>query len=95
MFEEADIEKQGKLSYQEFYDAFKTLSYGLGENDIKTLTALADENNEGLIEWEQFIPIGIDSIKTFFARNKMLQRAKSYERELDKEALQAIYIDEI
>lgn len=47
-------------------DAFKTLSYGLGENDINMLVALADENEEGLIEWEKFIPIAIQSIKTFF-----------------------------
>ena len=72
MFQTADKDKSGKLDYQEFYDAFKTLSYGLGDSDIKTLIALADENNDGFIEWEEFIPIGIDSIKTFFARNKVL-----------------------
>ena len=47
MFQVADKDKSGKLSYEEFYDAFKTLSYGLTENDIKTLIALADENNDG------------------------------------------------
>jgi len=73
MFEGVDQAKTGALSYQDFYDAFKTLSYGLGENDIKTLVALADEDPEtGLIDWENFIPIGIDSIRTFFARNKIL-----------------------
>lgn len=59
------------------------------------LVALADEDEEGLISWEDFIPIGIDSIQTFFARNKMLQRVKAYERDLNKEALQLIYQDEI
>jgi Ca2+-binding EF-hand superfamily protein len=44
----------------------------LSENDIKTLVALADENEDGLIDWEEFIPIGIESIQTFFARNKTL-----------------------
>lgn len=62
----------GKLNYQEFYDAFKTLTYGLGENDIKVLVALADEDEDGLITWEDFIPTGIDSIRTFFSRNKAL-----------------------
>lgn len=71
--------------------AFKTLSYGLSENDIKTLIALADENADGEIEWEEFVPVGIESIKTFFARNKALQRAKQHEREVNKEALQMIY----
>jgi len=67
----------------------------LSENDIKTLIALADENNDELIDWEEFVPVGIESIKTFFARNKALQRAKAHERELNKEALQLVYQDEI
>jgi hypothetical protein len=58
--------------------------------------ALADEDYEtGLIDWERFIPIGIDSIKTFFMRNKIIQRAKVSEREINKEALFLVYQDEI
>jgi len=44
MFEHADKDGSGFLSYKEFADAFKTLSYGLTDNDIKTLIALADDN---------------------------------------------------
>lgn len=57
--------------------------------------ALADENNDGVISWEEFIPVGIDTIKAFFARNKTLQRVKVQERELNKEALRLVYQDEI
>ena len=66
------IDNSGSLSYKEFAGAFKTLSYGLSDNDIKTLIALADDNNDEKITWEEFIPVAIDSIKTFFARNKAL-----------------------
>ena len=72
MFYEFDKDKSGYLDNEEFYEAFKSLSYGLSENDIRTLMALADENNDGKISWEEFIPIGIDTIKSFFARNKTL-----------------------
>jgi hypothetical protein len=72
MFELADKDKSGCLSYKEFADAFKTLSYGLTDNDIKTLIALADDNDDGKITWHEFIPVAIDSVKTFFARNKAL-----------------------
>jgi len=51
MFEVADKDGSGSLSYQEFSDAFKTLSYGLTDNDIKTLIALADDNDDGKITW--------------------------------------------
>jgi len=72
MFQHADTDGSGELSYTEFANAFKTLSYGLTDNDIKTLIALADDNNDGKITWEEFIPVAIDAIKTFFARNKAL-----------------------
>lgn len=95
MFESVNPSKSGLVTHQEFYDAFKTLSYGLSENDIKILIALADENEEGLIEWYNFIEIGIDSIKTFFSRNKTLQRAKAHEREVNKDNILLMYEDEI
>ena len=72
MFEEVDKSKSGLLGYSEFQDSFKTLSYGLGENDVRTLVALADEEEEEMIAWEKFIPVAIDSIKAFFLRNKAL-----------------------
>lgn len=95
MFEHADKDGSGFLSYKEFADAFKTLSYGLTDNDIKTLIALADDNADEKITWEEFIPHAIDSIKTFFARNKVLQKMKEKEREIKREAIQMIYQDEI
>ena len=55
MFESVNTSKSGLITFSEFYDAFKTLSYGLSENDIKILIALVDENEDGMIEWEKFI----------------------------------------
>jgi len=95
MFQSADKDGSGKLDHQEFTAAFKTLSYGLGDNDIQTLIALADEDGDGQIDWEEFIPVGIEAIRTFFARNKVLQKAKAQERELNKEIFQTVLWDEI
>jgi len=69
MFESMDKDKSGMLSYNEFRDAFRVLSYGLNDNDINMLIALADENKDEFICWKEFIPIGIDAIKTFYSRN--------------------------
>jgi len=95
MFETADRDNSGHLSYDEFSSAFRTLAYGLTDNDIKTLTALADDNHDGNITWDEFIPIAIDCIKTFFARNKALQKMKEKEKDVRKEALKLIYSEEI
>ena len=62
---------------------------------MKTLIALADDNQDGQISWREFIPIGIDCIKTFFSRNKAVQKMKERDREVKREALRMIYSDEI
>ena len=69
MFKNMDKDNSGLLSYTEFRESFRTLSYGLNDNDINMLIALADENKDELIDWHEFIPIGIDAIKTFYSRN--------------------------
>ena len=69
MFQNMDTDGSGMLSYDEFIQAFRTLSYGLSDNDIKILIALADENKDHLICWDEFIPIGIEAIQIFYRRN--------------------------
>ena len=69
MFENIDKDKSGKLTYSQFRESFRSLSYGLSENDINMLIAYADENQDEKINWKEFIPIGIEAIKTFYSRN--------------------------
>jgi len=69
MFQTIDKNGMGFLTYEEFKDAFRTLSYGLNDNDVNMLVALADEDKDEMISWKEFIPIGIEAIKTFYARN--------------------------
>jgi Ca2+-binding EF-hand superfamily protein len=95
MFQFADKDQSGNLSYQEFSDAFKKLSYGLSDEDIQIMIAIADENNDGMIEWEEFIPVGLMAIKTFLARNNTKKKHDEIDVEINKEALRSVYWDEI
>lgn len=63
-----------EVEYMQFFNAFKALAYDLNDNDVRTLLALAKENENGKIYWEEFIPNGIEAIKTFLARNKSLSK---------------------
>lgn len=67
----------------------------MAENDIRVLLALADENESGNITWQNFIPVGIDAIKTFLARNKILAKQASNVKEINKETLNYVFETEI
>jgi len=93
LFKEADSENSGELTYREFYDAFKKLDqYNLSDSDLRILLALADENSNGKITWNDFIPYGINAIQVFLERNK--NRSAS-DAQPDKEALRVLLDGEI
>ena len=80
----------------QFYEAFKLLpTYDLQENDIRVLLALADENSVGNITWADFIPVGIEAIKTFLARNKILAKQAATNKEINKDTLKFVFETEI
>lgn len=97
ILDEADTENTGELSYQEFYDGFKKLqNYELSQNDLRTLLALADENENGKITWRDFIPHGINAIQNFLERNKQSAKKKDEEKlQMKPELLKVLYEHEI
>lgn len=96
LFSTADAAGSGELTYAQFFTAFNELpTYDLDENDIRTLLALADENENGHISWQQFIPVGIEAIKTFLARNKSLAKQPVSAKEVNKETLKFVFETEI
>jgi hypothetical protein len=94
MFHTMDKTGSGRLTYSEFRDSFRTLSYGLNDNDINMLIALADEDQDELISWEEFIPIGIDAIRTFYSRN-IVKKSADKMKHPNPDALKLVYWDEI
>jgi len=57
--------------------------------------ALADENGNGRISWREFIPVGIDAIKTFLARNNILAKQKGFNKEINKDTMKLVFEGEI
>ena len=94
MFQGVDKNNSGKLTYEEFKDAFRALTYGLNDNDINMMVALADEDKDEMITWAEFIPIGIEAIKTFYTRNIAKKQADAMTHP-DPDGLKLVYWDEI
>ena len=59
---------------------------------MRMLLAIADENPNGKIFWKEFIPVGIDAIKTFLARNKKLAKDQMLIKEINPETLKLVFL---
>lgn len=94
MFKQFDSNNSGTLTYEEFKDCFGSLSYGLNENDINMMIAMADEDQDERIHWKEFLPIGIDIVKNIYSRNIAKANA-DLGLQIDSEALRHVFADEI
>jgi hypothetical protein len=69
MFEIADTDNDDLLTYQEFEDSWKVLRYGLSDLDVRIMIALADEDDDEMIPWKDFVGIAVDVVRTIYRRN--------------------------
>ena len=93
MFAMVDKDNSNCLSYSEFRDAFKFLTYGLNDNDINMLISMADEDQNEKINWHEFLETGIRMIKIIYARNQL--KNGSTPNEPNTQALKMVYEREI
>lgn len=59
IFRTFDITNQGKLSYSDFRNLLGQLKLSIDQDDIDLLCARADENLDGFIEYQEFIPFAV------------------------------------
>jgi Ca2+-binding EF-hand superfamily protein len=78
MFLAADDDGNGYLDRKEFKRVLKEADLGLGKKDIRNVMAECDENEDGVIEYKEFMPIMVDLIHAAQARDKA-----AFEAEMD------------
>ena len=57
IFQLADKEKNGKLSYGEFREVLKWLDMDVSQFELEVLLSESDANGDGSIDFSEFIPI--------------------------------------
>merc|ERR1711998_761307 len=69
-FQQADSEGKGFLEFDEFRNLFLGLSdqLSLTEKDIEFLMDESDMNQDGVIEYNEFIPLCVDLIESMYAK---------------------------
>merc|ERR1711959_453720 len=70
VFNEADVDGSGTLSYKEFKTVIQTSRLEFTKQDIRKMLMEADENEDGFIDYNEFLPIGVDIVQAIFARRE-------------------------
>jgi Ca2+-binding EF-hand superfamily protein len=55
LFKEIDQDSSGKISQIEFRNAIRKLNLGLTSRDIDNIICRVDSNNDGQIDWQEFV----------------------------------------
>ena len=69
-FDAADVDKKGYLNAQEFYLLVRSKAgdLGLTDDEIAVMLSYADENEDGVIEYKEFVPMAAEIMQNVEAR---------------------------
>ena len=83
LFEDADGDNNGFLDRREFAQLFESVKeeFRLSDHDILDIMAEADENDDGVIEYQEFVPIALDIIESIMTTRSFDEdQADKYEQ---------------
>lgn len=90
LFMEADADQSGYLDRQEFSHVMKSSKLGLNKKQIRLISQECDENDDGVIEYREFVPIMLDvisSMKAAYAAEEAQVETETAAREYVEEIL--------
>jgi Ca2+-binding EF-hand superfamily protein len=92
IFLEADTDRNGYLDRKEFKTVVAAFAeeLSLPASDVRLLMAEADENEDGMIEYHEFVPLAVDVLDTLYAKRRYA--AEKAEREADAVARTRHYL---
>lgn len=72
LFKESDLDCSGFLAFDEFEDLLAKIEVGITGQELRYVIAEADDNGNGVVEFEEFVPLAIDLIQAFRAKTSAL-----------------------
>lgn len=82
LFLEADADGSGYLDRREFQTVLNAGEFKLSKREINAILAEVDENDDGVIEYREFVPIMVDLLQAIKARHETSAAMDSMEDEL-------------
>ena len=95
MFREADREQRGSLTYDEFQNLMERNDLGITSQEIKFVISEADENDDGFIAYNEFVPVAVDMILAFRARAHAKHTTGDADEVIDDDVLKLLSGEEL
>lgn len=95
MFQEVDTENNGYLTYDEFQLLMERIEVGITAQELRFVIAEADENENGFIDYHEFVPLAVDMIQAFRARSRAKSSQELLESAIEDDILQKVNREEV
>mmetsp|Transcript_22818 Transcript_22818/g.63087 ORF Transcript_22818/g.63087 Transcript_22818/m.63087 type:complete len:483 (+) Transcript_22818:400-1848(+) len=83
LFLEADLDHSGYLDRHEFHNVLRSANLNLNDQQLRQILAEADENEDNVIQYREFLPIMVDVLQSLKAK----QQARALQEENESVAL--------
>lgn len=90
LFQAADRRRVGVLAPQDLAALLRAAGLGLSEDEIIALTAQADQDADGWIQYAEFVPMVAELIQALRARHAAEMEAQAEDAEIDAAAVEAL-----
>lgn len=84
MFHATDVDNSGSLSFDEFQVLMEKIDLGITSQELRFVISEADENADGVVDYEEFVPIAVDMILAFRARTTARKQVSETEANIDE-----------
>ena len=81
IFMAADADQNGYLDRREFQDVLKSTDLNLSKRDYRKIMIECDENDDGCIEYNEFVPFMVQVLQAFKAKDELDEKMKEEEKE--------------
>lgn len=80
----------GSLTFDEFQTLMEQVELGISPQELRFVISEADENENGVVDYEEFVPLAVDLIQSFRARNRAKTIYSQRDVEVDELIMKAI-----
>ena len=95
MFQEADEDKNGYLTYEEYQTLMNLIDVGISPQELRFVIAEADDNENGFIDYQEFVPLAVDMILAFRARMRAQRNMEAVEGAINDEVLHLVSAEDV